>query len=131
MKRVFTTKKKLSGAMFYRKWDDWAIGDIFIGEYTGTKKDTQYDTEHFVFKVVETQFKDKKANFEGGKTVVLNRCGMLAKALDGVEFGQIIQLEYNGIGTMKKGKFKGKEAHSMEIQLVELEESSDDSVDDL
>jgi hypothetical protein len=84
-----------------------------------------------LFKVVETQFKDKNANFEEGKTVVLNRCGMLAKALEGVEFGQIIQLEYNGIGTIEKGKFKGKEAHSMEIQLVELEESSDDSVDDL
>lgn len=130
MKRVFTTKKKLSGQAVYRKWEEWDMGDILIGKLMGYKDD-QYGNKCPLIQVIDSQFKDKKANIEEGKTIQLNKCGMLAKALESVTEGEIVQIEYTGQSTIEKGKYKGKEAHTMEVQLLEEDSEAANDVSDL
>lgn len=128
-KRVFKTVRKLAGQKNFRKWEDWSLGDILIGEYVGIHND-QYGHDCPVLKVLDAQFKKES---EGDKLLdkelVLNACGALDKAMEGLQIGQIIQVTYNGKAAIEKGIYKGKEAHSLSIDLVE--EESEEIVEDI
>lgn len=130
-KRVFKTKKKLSGGKYsFRKWGDWEVGDIVIGTFVGMHMD-QYKKEGTIITVEDAQFKDKKeAKALIGKTLVLNAAGKLNKAVADLTEGDIIQVTYNGTSEIEKGKFKGKDAHDIEVDLCE-EESNDEDGEEL
>lgn len=130
-KRVFRKGKKLSGGQKnFRRWADWAEGDYVIGKYVGTHTD-QYDKECMMLEVADAQFKRKK---EGdaliGKVIVLNAAGQLNKAMEQMEEGQMVQVTYQGTSTIEKGKYKGKDAHVIEVDLVEEEGDEDEETDD-
>jgi len=52
-KRVFKTKKKLSGGRsVFRKWNEWEEGDYIIGKYVGMKEDN-YEKPNWLIEVEE------------------------------------------------------------------------------
>ena len=127
-KRKFTAKKKLNGSQLYRKWSEYSIGDWLIGKYVGIHEDKTYNKEHFKIEVEEAEFKDGTGDDYQGKTLVLNTTGGLEKAMDKAEEGQFFQFEYCGMETMTGGIYAGKDAHSIEVTLVE--EEGDDVEED-
>lgn len=128
-KRTFKVKKKLSkGRTEYRAWKDWDVGDIMIGQFVAQGED-QYDKPNWVFKVVDAQFENAKvAKKLIGKAITLNSNGQLDKAMKKVEEGELIQVTYNGMAEITKGKYKGKESHLVEVDMVvdESEEEIDE-----
>lgn len=130
-KRVFRTKKKLSGVpKAYRKWNDWEVGDIVVGQLAGTHKD-QYGNTCYIVKVEDAQFSDKKAaKALIGANLVLNRAGQLNKALESVEEGEWIQVTYNGTSEIPQGPYKGTDSHLIEVLQIEEEDGSEDDESD-
>lgn len=126
-KRVFKTKKKLSGEpMNFRKWSDYEEGDYVVGEYVGIHTD-QYDKECMKMKVEDAVFRDKKAAKNViGKILVLNAAGQLNKAMEKMDEGQFVQVTYNGMSTIETGKYAGKDSHVLDIQLMEEEGAEED-----
>lgn len=134
-KRMFKSKKKVSSVRaVYRKWADWEAGDILIGTYKGSQIDS-YDKPNWLIEVEDAQFTDvklvKSLMPKGDKKIVigLNSSGKLDKAMEQVEIGEMVQVEYKGTSTIEKGKYKGKEAHDIEVDIVE-EEGDEDEVDE-
>lgn len=135
LKRVFKSKKTLSGGRcVYRKWADWEVGDILIGTFKGQKTD-QYKKPNWLIAVEEAQF----INFKEGKklkdqVIGLNSCGQLDKAMADVSEGEMIQVEYMGMSEIEEGKFAGKDAHLVKVDLVVEEgeeEEEEEEEDDL
>lgn len=127
-KRTWSTVQKLTINKMYRKWEDYTVGDIVIGKLVGYHTD-QYQKQCPIVEVLDCQFKKDASKYQG-KSLVLNSCGMLNKNLEqaNVQLGQIIQVEYKGTAEIEKGKFAGKDAHVLDIQLVE-ESSGEETVD--
>lgn len=122
-KRKFKTLKTLTGRNLYRQYDEWDVGDIVVGKIVDFGKD-KYDKTCPIIEVLEVMFKDKKENERVmGKRLFLNSCGKLAKKINegALEEGMIIQLEYLGKNVMEKGKYAGKQAHDVNIELGEME----------
>ena len=130
-KRVFKSKKKLSGGRcVYRAWKDWEVGDYVIGTYKGSKQD-QYDKPNWMIQVEECGFVDRKAAKKlDGQVIGLNSSGQLNKAMEHVEEGDMIQVMYNGTSEITEGKYAGKDAHLIEVDLVEEEGANFDASDD-
>ncbi len=133
VKRVFKSKKKLSSTRaVYRPWRDWEVGDYLIGVYKGSQIDN-YEKSNWLIEVEEAVFvKDKKdAKALVGKVIGLNSNGKLDKAMESAVVGQILQVTYNGMSEIEKGKYKGKEAHDVEVELMMVEgEDEDEEVDE-
>lgn len=131
--RVFRSKKKLTGTRaMYRPWREWEVGDIIVGKYVGSQTDN-YDKPNWLVEVASAQFVNKKDNkkFEG-HVIGLNSNGKLDKAMQKVSEGEYIQVEYKGMSEIDKGKYKGKEAHDVEVELVEEDGGEDvEDTDDL
>ncbi len=131
-KKKLVARKKLSGVQkSFRKWSDWAVGDIVVGKFSGWHRD-QYDHDCAKVEVIETFFKKaKEGTVLHGKMLVLNHCGMLNKALidNEVKEGETIQVEYQGTGVIEKGKYAGKEAHSVSVTLMGEEIEAPDEQD--
>lgn len=140
-KRIFKSKKKLSTVKaVYRKWNEWDVGDILIGTYKGSQTDN-YDKPNWLIEVEDAQFSNakdaKKLMPKGGEKVIigLNSAGKLDGALEQIEIGDMVQIEYKGMSEIESGKFKGKDAHDIDCDLVEEDdgeedEDSDDEVDE-
>lgn len=129
IKRKFKSKKKLSSTRAtYRPWKEWETGDIIIGVFKSSQTDN-YDKPNWLVEVVEAFFpgKPKLAKKLVGQVLGLNSNGKLDKAMEGVEPGDMIQVEYKGMSTIEKGKYKGKDAHDVEVDLVEEEGDEDES----
>lgn len=128
-KRVFKSTRKVSSVRaLYRKWAEWDTGDVLIGTYKGSQTDS-YDKPNWLVEIIDAQFGDKKAakKFPEGEIIGLNSSGKLDKAMESVEVGEMIQVTYNGTSTIEKGKYKGKEAHDIEVDVVEEDDGDDTS----
>ena len=131
-KRTFKSKRKLSGVRcVYRAWGEWATGDYIIGKFVGSKTD-QYDKPNWMFEVVDAGFSKKKESADLiGKTIGLNSSGKIDRAMKKVEIGTMVQVMYNGTSVIEKGKYKGKDAHDIEVDEVEEEGAeSDEEIED-
>lgn len=128
-KRKFKSVRTVSAQQMYRKWSDYAEGDVVIGQYVGIHV-CDYEKENMKIKVVDAQFKDGTGENYIGKVLVLNSCGSLDKARKEVSLNEYIQMEYTGTTEITKGKFTGKDAHTISLEVVELdeEEQSDDGL---
>lgn len=115
----FKTKKQLTGPCTYRKWEDWKDGEFVIGKYTGIKTSDYGD--NYKIELLETNIPKQAVN----TTLVLNSNGLLDKAMTEVQEGDIIQVTYRGKQTLTKGKFAGKEAHNVEVAVLEEDEEVD------
>lgn len=124
-KRQFKTTRTLAGAQkVYRKWESYSEGDVVVGKFVGNHVD-QYKKNCPIIEVYEASFKDNSGDSVVGKHLVMNACGMLTKAMDGVQLNELVQVEYTGTSTIEDGPFKGKEAHCMKVDLVEEDTGSD------
>lgn len=129
-KRTFKTKKKLSGVKTeYRAWNEWEEGDVIIAKLVGTSKNKMNAAKNdWIVEVEEAFFADKKAMKKiAGQTLTLNTAGQLDKGMEQVEMGDMVQITYNGKKEMKGGAYAGKEAHTMEVELVEEEGDEDEN----
>jgi hypothetical protein len=120
MRRQFKSTRKVTlGQKTYRKWEEWDTGDVLIAKFMDQEIDN-YDKPNYLMEVIDAQFKDSKlgAKLEG-KTLALNHCGILGKAMEKISKGEMVQLTYNGTSKIEKGKFAGKDAHLMDIEVVE------------
>lgn len=132
MKKTYKVKKELTIQKTYRKWEDYQVGDMVLGELVGYHKD-RYGKDCPIIKVEEAFFKDKKVGQSLiGKNLVLNSNGMLDKALKngGVQIGDVIQVEYQGKNMMEKGPYKGKEAHAVGVQVMAEDDSDFEEEDE-
>ncbi len=121
-KRVFKAKKKLSGGLTnYRKWEEWKVDDTVVGEFIEQGEDDTYGKPKWTIKVEEAMFvgKPKTSAKLKGQNLTLNSNGMLDKAMAKIEPGDMVQIVYQGKGRLDKGKFKGKDAHKVEVTLLE------------
>jgi hypothetical protein len=131
-KRAFKVKKQLTVQKTYRKWEDYSVGDIVVGTVVGTHTD-QYGKECPILKVEEAFFTDKKEQKRvTGANLVLNANGMLSKAIkeNGIADGDMIQVEYKGTAVIQKGPYKGKDAHVVGVDLVEVDNGDEEELVD-
>lgn len=119
-KRSFKITKTLSGAQTYRGWKDYSEGDVVIGQFIGIHVD-QYKKENVKLLVLDAQFKDGSGEALEGKVLVLNHCGSLEHAMAEVSEGEYVQVEYTGKITLSKGPYAGKEAHTVAVAVVEID----------
>lgn len=124
-KRVFKQKRVLSGMQkVFRKWGDWDTDDYVVGKYVATHEDN-YDKTNRVIQVIAAEFSDDSGEEFVGKNLVLNSSGIIDKAFEGsdktpgIEIGEFVQVTYLGKSEILKGKYAGKEAHNMEVIVVE------------
>jgi hypothetical protein len=120
-KRKFTVTKTISAQQSYRKLSEYSEGDTVVGKYVGTHV-CQYDKQNPKIQVLEAIFKDGTGPALAGKILVVNHCGALGKAMEEVEVGEYVQLEYTGTVPLTKGKFAGKDCYTFDVQVVTLDE---------
>jgi hypothetical protein len=141
-RRVFKAKRALTIQKTYRSWKDYETGDIVIGEIIGSHYSDKSRKFGPIVKVLDCTFAGEKSSKYVDKNLVLNPAGMLNKALKQIGFdceegnagdsmGQVIQVTYNGSAEIAKGNFKGEEAHTMDVQVVEADngDSEEEEVD--
>ena len=128
MKRTYKTVQKISGNVkMYRKWSEWAVGDIVIGKYVDTQEDKFSKKMCPVIEVEDVYFKDVTfAERLQGKQLVVNHTGMIGKAFEKVNIGQTVQIEYGGMSLIERGPMAGKESHLASVSIVEEETSTID-----
>jgi len=132
-KRVFkSTGKKLTGIRcVYRAWKEWEVGDYIIGTYVGSKTD-QYEKPNWIFKVEEVGGPSIKALKKlVDQNIGLNSAGNLNSAMvdkngnEKVVIGTALQITYNGMEEMEGGKYKGKDKHNIDVEVMEDEDGSE------
>lgn len=130
-KRVFRSKKKVSGVRgTFRKWSDYTEDDYIIGKYVQSGTDN-YGNPSWTVMVLDAELEDKKfAKSIMDQNLVLNSAGQLNKAMEKVEEGQIVKVTYKGTSTIEKGKYKGKEAHLHDVEIMEEGEEGESEEDD-
>lgn len=130
-KRTFTRKASLAGgSRLYKAWKEYAEGDFVVGKFLGTHTD-QFGKVCIVLNVLDCEFAGDSAEKFIDKELVINACGTITKLIEEEKFqiGSVYQVTYNGLFSLTKGKFAGKDAHSVSIDEVELstEEDSDEN----
>lgn len=118
-KREFKAKRVLSGMQkVFRKWGDWDVDDFVVGKFIATHEDN-YDKTNYVLEVIAAEFSDDSGDEFMGKNLVLNSSGTIDKAFEEIQTGEFVQVTYLGKSEITKGKYAGKEAHNMEVIVVE------------
>lgn len=106
--------KRVKGERIYKKWSEYEVGDYVIGKLTEIGED-QFKKANYIVEVIETSFED----VEVGKNLCLNSNGSLDYRMEDIEVGAVIRVEYTGQIEMEKGPFKGKLAHTVDVQVAE------------
>ena len=119
-RRFVVTKAVSLGNVIYRAWDSWKEGEYVVGKFVKFHRDERYDKTDLILLVEEASWDSTLK----GKKLNLKENAMLAKYYKEIEeaskdSGVFVQIIYNGKSVMEKGKYKGKEAHSLDIQIVE------------
>lgn len=126
MKRVWKKTGQLSGSRkYFRKWNDYRVGDFFIGKYVGTHIDTKYKKTCWVYEVLEANFVGEEGVDLTGKNLVVNAAGKLNKVMNNLAIGEIIQISYNGKSMMEGGEWDGSEAIDITIDLMAEDDGSE------
>lgn len=110
--------KQVKGMRKYRKWDQYAEGDVLICKLRDTYKD-KFRNDCYEVEVIEADFHEAEENFAEGDIVGLNSMGSLHYKLEDVPMGAVIRLEYTGKTTLEKGPYEGKEAHTCSVAVDE------------
>lgn len=105
--------KKVKGARQYKKWNEWEVGDFVVGTLVEVGTD-QFSKANYIIELLETSMED----LELGKNFCLNSCGSLDYKMEDVEIGAVIRVEYEGQVELEKGPFKGKLAHTVDLQIA-------------
>ena len=98
--------QEVGGVKRFKAYKDMEPGEVvaegwYLGESKGNYMHPNYDV------------KDK----DTGETVCANGCGTLKKKMEEAKVipGDYVRIEYHGTDIMKKGTFRGKEAHNIRL----------------
>ena len=120
--RKYVVKKSLGGSQTYRVWEDYSVGDWVLGRFVGYHI-CQYKKPNPKIEVIDALFYDRDlSDSMVGKTLVLNAMGSLSAQIDKVEEGETVRVTYNGKNVLTKGIYAGKEAYSVSVDIIEVEE---------
>lgn len=93
-----------NGGAKYMKPSELPTDKPLVGKYLG---------------VIDSQYgKNYKFETKDGITIV-NGCGSLHNAMAGVNHGQVVAMTYGGKQKLKKGKFAGKDFHSVNVSVAD------------
>lgn len=119
--------EQIGGSKTFRPWGHWTEGDSITGKFVSTSED-DYGNTNYEIDVEECDFdqevintKNKKGNDvtyskpAPGAVFCLNSCGSLDKAMEKCDIGDVVKVIYTGTVVLTKGKFAGKEAHTMKV----------------
>jgi hypothetical protein len=121
--RKYVVKKSLGGSQAYRVWEDYSVGDWVLGRYVGNHV-CQYKKQNPKIEVIDALFDDSDLSDSIiGKTLVLNAVGSLSAQIEKVEEGETVRVTYNGKNLLTKGPYAGKEAHSVTVDIIEVEDN--------
>lgn len=105
--------KKVKGERIYKKWAEYEVGDYVVGKLTEVGED-QFKKANYIVEVIETSLE----GVAEGKNLCLNSNGSLDYRMEDIEIGSVIRVEYTGQIEMEKGPFKGKMAHTVDLQVA-------------
>lgn len=129
-RKKYNSTKKLAGAVVYRGWKNWDVGDILVGKLSRFIFDERYKNSNPVFIVEETFFKDKDQNLKAGTHLQLSATKILKQTVTEDVIGEVLQIELVGWHTVKTGVGKGKDTPLFEIDTVDLSSDEDTSAED-
>lgn len=133
-KRVF---RQVVGQKAYRKWSLWEEGDWIEGIYVRKDIDFKYKKNVYLIELLDCGLADQEVedNFRRMKNVQINSNGLIEKAFEGIEVGQVVRIDYHGTSEITKGEHAGEQAHSVTVSVASWEEDtglvSDEGTDDL
>lgn len=112
--------RTVGGSKNYKAWKDWGEGDYIIGKFekTGIQETKYGEQQWYDTNVLATSMDDVKVN----KTFRFNGNGSMDFAMEEVEPGETIRVEYEGLKTLESGNFKGKEFHAIKVEVAEEEQ---------
>lgn len=109
--------KKVSGKQNFKGWKKWEIGDYVAGKFVRTAPGYKGSTENpnYVIEVMETSFEDLAV----GEFFSINHNGLLKYHMEdkGVQIGDVIKVEYEGMEPMKDDP--KTEAHQVSLYVAE------------
>jgi hypothetical protein len=128
---------QLTGSKVFRPWALWEEGDVIIGSLIRISED-DYGKPNYEISVMEVDFAQDEASYKNKKgqevicktpgineVFVLNSNGSLDRAMENVEVGDVVKVIYQGVDTLKKGKYAGKEFHKLDVFFAPGENSKD------
>jgi len=124
--------KKGVGQVFtgprFHKWNDWNKGDYVVGHVTGrSEKADKYGKFGYVVAVKESNMD----NFQDGDEILLNSTTLLEMKMAHVPEGAEVKVHYAGKSTIAKGKWKGTQAHNIEVFVAGVESEEEDDSEDI
>lgn len=120
-----------------KKWEDWAVGDFIEGEYVNASETDLYGKPIYEFKIENKKITGSDPTITSGEKagIMPVYCnGGMAFQMDEASYGDFVRLEYKGMATTTKGKFKGKPCHNVEVSIdgyVSPEEAGEDDSNNL
>lgn len=136
-KREFKTLRSTnSGPRSFRPWNEWDNGDSLVLKYQGEVENKFDDTgkkPNYLWKILEvSQLKNKKFKFEHDN-LVTNTSGKLKYLVENLQLqkGEVVSFKYLGTSTLESGKYKGKEVHDFDMEVIDWEDSQQPEFDDL
>jgi len=108
--------RAIGGTRVYRPWKKFAQGDVLTGTLTDVLEDN-FGNPSYTIRIDSTDFEDDNDNLTEGTLFGMNSSGSLNYKMASVEIGSFIQVEYEGTTVLEKGKFKGKECHSVNVSI--------------
>lgn len=119
-----------------KKWENWSEGDFVEGEYVNASETDLYGKPIYEIKVENKKITGNDPTIlTGAKAGImpLYPNGSLMMQMDFASYGDKVRIEYKGMATTSKGKFKGKPCHSIEVGIegfVHPDEAAETTSDD-
>ena len=134
MARTFVKRRSLAGSMSYRSWEKYAVGESVTGKIIGFFEDN-YKKIGMKIEVYDTDFQDDSGAELVGKTLAINSCGSLVKAIEEVQemfeadpkSSNIIRVQYNGKVQVQKGTYAGTLCHTTDMDILDEEGNTTES----
>lgn len=119
------SKKGGDTNLYFQSPSNWKklgeTGRMIHGTYAGRLDEDAFQKRNYRFIALSagtTITSDGETKeFEAGDVVIINESGGLNKKMEGIVEGNEVIVDYAGAVKMKKGSFKGKEAHTFDVYV--------------
>lgn len=116
---------KASGSLVFQNPSSWKKADLtgrmVQGIYLGRTEPDSFQKKNYKFKATvggqALGSNGELVEYAEGADVIINESGSLNKALESAEIGDEVIVDYDGPVKIKKGAFKGKEAHTFSAYI--------------
>jgi len=108
--------KEVSSSREYKGWKLWSEGDYVIGIY---KDNGEQESDYGMQQWFDIEVEESNFGFKSNRPLRLNGCGSLNSKMEEIGHGARVKIQYDGIGTMPKGKFKGKDFTDVKVFVAD------------